>query len=45
MQPFNQLKYAACGNFVQVAGWIVSKQQARIANQRAGQRHTLLFTA
>jgi hypothetical protein len=45
MQPFNQIEHAASCDFIQVAGWLVGKKQARIANQRASQRHTLLLTA
>jgi hypothetical protein len=45
MQPFDQLKDAAGCNFVQVAGWFIRQQQAGIVDQRAGQRHALLFAA
>jgi len=43
VQPFNQFKHAAGGDFVQVAGGLVRQQQAGIANQRPGQRDTLLL--
>jgi len=45
MQTFDQFKNAACGGFIQIACWFVGQQEARVVDQRAGQRHTLLFAA
>jgi hypothetical protein len=45
VQPFDQVKDAAGGDFVQVAGGLVGQQQAGIVHQRASQRHALLLAA
>jgi len=45
MQTFNHVEDPAGGNLVQVSGGLVGQQQARIVNQRARKRHSLLLTA
>ena len=45
VQPLNQIKDASGGRLVQIAGGFVGQQQARIVDQRAGQRNTLLLAA
>ena len=45
VQPFDQVEDAAGCCLIQIAGWFIRQQQAGIVDQRAGQRHALLFAA